>query len=223
MKSNVELQTDVQNALKWEPMLHAAEIGVTAKDGVVSLNGQVDSYVKKTQAEHAAKSVVGVRAIIENIDVNIPNQWTKTDSEIANAVLTGFEYNWSIPNDKIAIKVENGYVTLEGELMWNYQREAAVNLVKNLTGVKGVRNKILIRSEIHNAIEKAEIEKAIKRNWLIDGSDVSVSVDGTTVTLYGRVNSFSQKDEAGRVAWNTPGIWQVKNEIKVEHDFTYSL
>lgn len=222
MKSNQELQTDVQNAIKWEPLLNAAEIGVTAKDGVVSLTGVVDSYAKKMEAENAAKKVIGVKALVEKIEVKFPTSWTKTNTEIANEVLTGLKNDWSIPNDKVTVKVEDGWVTLEGELPWNYQKESAKNAVDFLMGVKGVTNNIKIKSETHDAIEKKDVENAIGRSWSVDDSDINVSVSGTTVTLSGTVNSWYQKEEAGRIAWKTSGIWHVKNELVVDYEYAFS-
>jgi len=217
MKNNSELQTDVQNAIKWEPLLNAAEIGVTAKDGVVSLTGVVDSYAKKLEAENAAKKVIGVKALVEKIEVKFPSSWAKTNLEIANEVLAALKSNWAVPTDKVTVKVEDGWVTLEGELPWDYQREAAKNAVNFLTGVKGVTNNIKIKSESHDAIEKKDVEDAIARSWSVDDSDISVSVSGTTVTLTGTVSSWYQRDEAGRIAWKTPGIWSVKNELAVDY------
>ncbi|TKT86505.1 BON domain-containing protein [Dyadobacter frigoris] len=219
MKTNSELQTDVQNAIKWEPLMNAAEIGVTAKDGVVSLTGIVDSYAKKLEAENAAKKVIGVKAVAENIEVHFPNSWSKTDEEIATEVLSALRSNWSIPNDKVSVRVEKGWITLDGELPWNYQREAAKTAVHYLNGVKGVTNNIKIKSESHNAIEKKDVEDAIARSWSVDDSDISVSVSGTTVTLSGIVDSWYEKEEAGRIAWNTPGIWHVKNDLVVDYDY----
>ena len=222
MKTNTDLQQDVENAIKWEPLLGAAEIGVTAKDGVVSLTGVVDSYAKKLEAEMAAKKVIGVKALVEKIEVKFPSSWNKTNEEIAKEVLTGLQSNWSVPDDKVTVKVEDGWVTLEGELPWNYQREAAKNAVRFLTGVKGVTNNIKIKSEIHDAIEKKDVEAAIGRSWSVDDSDINVSVLDTTVTLTGTVNSWYQKEEAGRIAWNTPGIWHVKNELVVDYYYAYA-
>ncbi len=221
MKNNQELQTDVQNAIKWEPLLSAAEIGVTAKDGVVSLTGVVDSYAKKMEAEKAAKKVIGVKALVEKIEVKFPNSWNKSDAEIANEVLAALKSNWTVPNDKVTVMVEDGWITLEGELSWNYQKEAAKIAVHYLAGVKGVTNNIKIKSEHHDAIEKKDVESAIGRSWSVDDSDINVSVSGTTVTLTGTVNSWYQKEEAGRIAWNTPGIWHVKNDLAV--DYYYAL
>lgn len=223
MKNNAELQTDVQNAIKWEPLLNAAEIGVTAKDGVVSLTGIVDSYAKKMEAENAAKKVIGVKALVENIEVKFPNSWIKLDTEIAKEVISALTTNLSVPDNKINIKVENGWVTLAGDLNWNYQKEAAKNAINYLSGVKGVTNNIKIKSESHDAIEKKDVENAIGRSWSIDDSDINVTVSGTTVTLAGTVSSWYQKEEAGRIAWNTPGIWHVNNDLEVDYYYEYAM
>jgi len=221
MKNNQELQSDVQNAIKWEPLLHAAEIGVTAKDGVVSLTGVVDSYAKKMEAENAAKKVIGVKALVEKIEIKFPHTFTKTSLEIANEVIAALNSNWSVPKDKVTVKVEEGWVTLDGELPWNYQKEAAKSAINYLTGVKGVTNNIKIKSESKDAIEKEDVEEAIGRSWSVDDSDINVSVSGTTVTLTGMVNSWYQKEEAGRIAWNTPGIWHVNNELEVDYYYAF--
>lgn len=221
MKNNSELQTDVQNAIKGEPSLIAAEVGVTAKDGVVSLTGVADSYAKKMEAENAAKKVIGVKALVEKIEVKFPNTWSKTNVEIANEVLAALKSNWSVPKDKVTVKVEDGWVTLEGELPWNYQREAAKNAINYLTSVKGVSNKI--KSESYNAIEKEEVENAIARSWSVDDNNMEVKVSGTTVTPSGTVTSWYQRDKAEQIAWNTPGIWHVKNELVVDYEYAYAL
>lgn len=222
MKTNQDLQRDVENAIKWEPLMHAAEIGVTAKDGIVTLTGVVDSYAKKMEAEKAAKKVIGVKALVEKIDVKFSGSWTKTNEEIATDVLQSLKSNWSVPQDRVTVKVEDGWVTLEGELPWNYQKESAKNAVNYLMGVKGVTNNIKIKSESHDAIEEKDVEDAIRRSWSVDGSDINVSVSGTTVTLTGTVDSWYQKEEAGRIAWKTSGIWLVKNELVVDYEYAFS-
>jgi osmotically-inducible protein OsmY len=222
MKSNEELQKDVQNAIKWEPLLHAAEIGVTAKDGVVSLTGVVDCYAKKMEAENAAKKVIGVKALVEKIEVSLPHAWARTNGEIADEVLAALKANWTVPNDKVMVKVEDGWITLEGELPWNFQKEAAKKTVNYLLGVKGVTNNITIKSNTNEALEKADVEAAIGRSWTVDDRDIVVSVSGTTVTLSGTVNSWYQRDEAARIAWNTPGIWHVKNELAVDYEYAFT-
>ena len=218
MKSNEDLQNDVQEAIKWEPLLSAAEIGVTVKDGVVTLTGTVDSFLKKSEAEDAAKNVLGVKAVVEKIEIKFRGIGKTSDGEIANEILNAYKWNWEIPNDKIKVKVENGWVTLDGELQWNYQRQAAITAIKNLIGVKGVSNCIKIKSETHDEIEKKDIESALKRNWSIDDEDIAVKVSGTKVTLNGTVNSWYQKDEAGRIAWSAPGVWAVDNELIVQYN-----
>ena len=217
MKTNQDLQKDVQDAIKWEPLLNAAEIGVTAKDGVITLTGTVTSYGKKLEAENAAKNVAGVKAVAEEIVIKYGNYGKKSDTEIANEVLNAWKWNWEVPEDKIKVKVENGLVTLEGELEWNYQREAAKKAIKNLSGVMGVTNNIKIKSETHDAIEKRDIECALERNSSIDELGIQVDVAGNNVTLTGTVNSFYAKDEAEQIAWNAPGVCTVDNELAIEY------
>jgi osmotically-inducible protein OsmY len=219
MKNNADLQKEIQEAIKWEPLLNAAEIGVTVKDGVVTLTGTVDNYSKKTEAENAAKGIIGVKAVVEKIEVKFNTDWAKKDdNEIATEILSAWKWNWRIPNDKVKVKVENGWVTLEGELEWNSQKEAAKDSIKNLTGVIGVSNDITIKSETHNAVEKKSIESALKRNWSINDKDITVKVSDHNVTLSGTVNSWYQKDEAGRIAWNAPGVWFIDNELEIAYN-----
>lgn len=218
MKNNEELQKDVQNAIKWEPLLTAAQIGVTAKDGVITLTGTVDSYSKKLEAETAAKNVSGVKAVVEKIDIKYGSWGKKDDNEIADEILNAYKWNWEVPNDKVKVKVEDGWVTLEGELEWNYQREAAKKSVNTLDGVTGVTNNITIKSETHDQVEKRDIECALERNWSINDDEIKVNVSGNKVTLNGTVDSFYQKDEAERIAWNAPGVWSVDNELVIEYD-----
>jgi osmotically-inducible protein OsmY len=218
MKNNAELQKDVQDAIKWEPLLNAAEIGVTAKDGVITLTGVVDSYTKKSEAEDAAKNVAGVKAVVEKLEVKFGNWGKTTDGEIANEVVNALKWNWRVPNDKVKVRVENGWITLEGQVQWNFEREAAVNAVKNLVGVTGVSNNLTIKSEANEKIEKADIESALRRNWSIYDTDIEVKVSGHTATLSGTVDSWYQKTEAGRIAFNAPGVWSVDNELVVDYD-----
>ena len=218
MKNNEALQKDVQEAIKWQPLLNAAEIGVTAKDGVVSLTGVVDSYSKKTEAEIAAKNVAGVTALVEKIEVMYPSSFNKTNAEIANEVLAALKSRWDVPEDKIKVKVEAGWITLTGEVSWNYQKEAAKDAIKGLMGVIGVTNSISIKSESMESVEKAGIESALKRNWASYDEDILVQVSGHRATLTGTVDSLYEKEEAGRIAWNAPGVWSVDNELVVDWD-----
>ncbi len=221
MKTNSELQKDVQDAIKWEPLLNAAEIGVTAKDGIITLTGVVNSFAKKSEAESAAKNVAGVKAVVEKIELKFGTDWTKKDdNEIATEVLNAIKWNWEVPNDKLKVKVEKGWITLEGELSWNFQKEAAKNAVKNLLGVTGVSNNITIKAESHDAVEEKAVEDALARNWSINDRNIHVKADGKKVTLTGTVSSWYQKDEAGRIAWNAPGVWTVDNKLEVEYEYS---
>ncbi|MEP6928781.1 MAG: BON domain-containing protein [Flavobacterium sp.] len=219
MKTNEELQRDVQNAIKWEPLLHAAEIGVTVKDGVVTLTGIVDGYYKKKEAETAAKNVSGVKAVVEEIEIKYSNTFTKTDNDIANEVLKALKDNWAVAEDHVKVKVEDGWVTLEGELTWNFQRQDAKTAISFLPGVKGVTNEIKIKSDIKDAIEKKEVEKALARSWSLNAKDITVTVNGTNVKLTGFVDSVYQKDQAEKIVWKTPGIWSIDNDLVVEYDY----
>jgi VCBS repeat-containing protein len=217
MKTNEMLQKDVQDAIKWEPLLNAAEIGVAVTDGVVTLSGTVDSYRKKSEAEDAAKNVAGVKAVVEKIEISVSIIGKKTDSEIAGEIINAFKWNWEIPNAKIKVKVEAGWVTLDGELEWNYQRDAANKSVSTLDGVKGVANNLTIKSVTHDQIEQKDIECALGRNWSTNDEDILVNVSGNNVTLNGVVHSYYQKDEAARIAWNAPGVMAVNNELVIEY------
>lgn len=220
MKTNAELQRDVQEAIKWEPLLHAAEIGVIVSDGIVTLTGTVDSYAKKMEAERAAKKVAGVKAIAENIDVKFPSSFSKTDAEVAEEVVGALKAAYNVPDDRVKVQVEDGWVTLEGDVPWYYQKEAAESAVKYLTGVKNVKNNIQVKSKLHDALEKKNIQRALNRSAIND-ENIEVEVSGTTVTLDGTVDSWYQREEAGRIAWKTPGVQNVKNNLVVDYSYAY--
>ena len=217
MKSNQELQRDVQNAIRWEPLLHAAEIGVTVSDGVVSLTGIVDSYVKKMEAENAAKRVIGVKAIAEEIEVKLHDSSTKSDADIAADTLAALESNWLVPHHRVKVLVEKGWVTLEGDVPWNYQKDAANKAVVFLTGVRGVSNNLKIKSDLNDGIETERIIEAMDNSWALDDCDIHVEVKNSTVMLTGIVNSWYERDEAARLAWNTPGVTEVENNLVVDY------
>ena len=193
MINNEILQKNVQDAIKWEPLLHAAEIGVVVKNGVVTLTGTVDSYLKKIEVEKATKSVTGVVAVIEKIEVCFLNPSYKDDTQIVSEVLCALKLNNELPDEQIKIEVEKGWVTLEGTLNWNYQKDAAKRVVDRIPGVKGITNNILVKTETKDLVERLDIEKAFARNWAIDINDIEVSVYHNTVTLIGKVDSLGNK------------------------------
>jgi len=219
MKTNEELQKDVQDAINWEPLLNAAEIGVIAKDGVITLTGTVDSYAKKAEAEEAAKSVKGVKIVVEKLEVKLNNSFgKKTDNEIANELIRVADWNSRIPKKSLKAKVENGWVTLHGEVERNYQKEAAENIAANLLGVRGVTNNITIK-ETEDQADKKAIERALRRNLLVDDSNIKVDVSGHKLTLTGTVPSWYEKGKAERIAWNATGITKVENDLQIDYDF----
>lgn len=219
MKSNEVLQKEIQDAIKWEPKLHAAEIGVVVQDGIVTLSGSVNNYSKKMQAEEAAKNIKGVKAVVEKIEVKFETDWAKNDdSDIAKEIVNTYRWNWQLPKGMIHVKVENGWVTLDGETNWNYQREEAKNCIKNLNGIKGVNNHIKIKLELESKLEKTKIEAAIHRNLFLTNEHVAVAVMDHRVTLTGTVSTWYQKEEAARMAWSAPGVWSVENDLQLFYD-----
>lgn len=216
MKTNQELAKDVQGAIKWEPLLRDAEIGVTALDGVITLTGNVDGYLKKSKAEDTAKGVIGVKVVVEEIEVVFKNAGDKTDNEVAVEIINALKTNGQIPHDRIKVKVENGWVTLEGNLPWNYQKDAARDAVRHLTGVKVFTNDIRIQPENEDELEQEAIQRALRRSSAMEDQDIQVYVTGNKVTLNGVVNSLYQQGEASRIAWNAPGVTTVDNELAID-------
>jgi osmotically-inducible protein OsmY len=218
MKNNEELQKDVQDAIKWEPLLNAAEIGVTVKDGVVTLTGVVNSYDKKAEAEEATKRVAGVKAVVEKIIIDFGDTDLPDDNKVADEILSAFKWNWDVPNSTLSVKVEDGWVTLGGEVEWNYQKNAAQKSTSKQIGVRGVVNNITIQTENNDDVERNEIESAFARNWSLSSQNIMVNVAGNMVTLRGTVGSLFEKDEAERIAWKAPGVWNVENYLELEFD-----
>lgn len=216
MKTDEILQKDVQDSLNWEPQLKSTDIGVTARDGIVTLTGTVDNYYKKAEAEKAAKKVSGVKALIEKIIIKPNGEKGINDTYIAEKILALFKSSFSIPDEKILVSVEKGWVTLEGNVNWNYQKEAAKNIVAGLNGVCGITNNITTKSDRKDAVKKKAIENAINNNAALQEDNIQVKVKDSDVTLSGLVKTFFEKEEAERIAWNAPGIWSVTNEIGVD-------
>jgi osmotically-inducible protein OsmY len=217
MNNDEKLQQDIEQALKWEPLLIGAELGVIVREGIVTLTGTADSYAKKRVAEHATKSVKGVKAVIERIEVSFSATGHQTDPEIAKAVLHALKCNLDVPEDQIQVQVEHGWVMLGGTVQWNVQKQAAQHCIENILGIRAVDNNIIIRSGTEDEIEKLGIQHALIRNWAIEEKDIKVDVFRNNVTLTGKVHSIFQKDEAERVAWKAPGVWNVHNELLVSY------
>jgi VCBS repeat-containing protein len=215
MKSDSELKRDVENELKWEPSVNEAHIGVAVENGIVTLAGHVPYYAEKYGAEKAAKRVYGVKAVADELDVKLPGSSKRTDADVAQACLSALKFNYSVPNEKIKVVVDNGRVTLEGEVEWQYQREAAMNAVRYLTGVTSVSDNITVKARVSPSDVKNKIEAAFKRSAEVDARRVSVEAHDGTVVLHGNVRSWAEREEAQRAAWAAPGVTAVNNQITV--------
>jgi osmotically-inducible protein OsmY len=216
MKSDTELQHDVMDELEWEPSMDASKIGVAAKDGVVTLTGSVSIYGDKIEAERIAKSVGGVRAVANELEVHIPGKSERNDTDLAAAAVNAVKWHTSIPDDKLQVTVRNGWITLEGEVEWQYQRDAARDAVRFLKGVKGVTNSIRLAAKPKPKDVRARIEAAFRRSAEVDASHVDIETHDGTIVLKGKVSSWSERTEAERVAWTAPGVTAVDNRLTVE-------
>src|SRR5688572_22295518 len=216
MKSDLQIQKDVIEELRWEPFLNSSEIGVAVKNGIVTLSGQVDSYSKKLLAEKAAKKVAGVKAVAEDIQVGILPGFRKTDTEIAEAVLNALKWHAAVIDEKIKIKVEDGNVKLEGEVEWEYQRTSIKSSIVNLVGVRSVVNLIKVKPKITPSEIEQKIKAAFQRSATIDAEKITAEVFKGEVTLLGKVRSFVEKEDAEAAAWNAPGVTSVVSKLEIE-------
>ncbi len=214
-KSDSSLQSDVIDELAFDPALDETNIGVTAKDGVVTLTGTVRSYPEKIAAEHAAKRVAGVRGIAEELKIEISTLQHRSDADLARAAVAALDWDVSVPKNKVTVKAENGWLTLEGQLDWNFQRDAARRAVEHLSGLHGVFNAITVKPVVSTTDVRAKIQKAFERYAEIDANRVDVQVAGDTVTLRGNVHSWNEHDEATYAAASVPGVLAVHNYTHV--------
>ena len=214
IRTDEELQKDVLAEMKWDAKLQPNEIGVAVKDGVVTLTGWVDSFLKKWSAEDAAQRVAGVKAVANDIEVKLPSE--RTDADIAGAAIHALQWDALVPAEKIHVTVSKGWVTLKGDVEWQYQREDAERVVRRLAGVTGVSNLINVVPRASVTELKKKIEDALVRNAEIDAKKITVTVEGSKAILRGVVRSWAEREEAERVAWSAPGIKSVENRIIAE-------
>ncbi|WP_347986444.1 BON domain-containing protein [Methylomonas sp. AM2-LC] len=213
MKNDMQIQKDVIAELNWEPSINPTNIGVEVKDGIVTLSGHVNSYGEKLNAEQSAQRVAGVKALAVEIDVTLPGVSNRTDADIARTVENVLQWTTYLPKNSVRVMVENGWITLSGQVDWGYQRVTAANAVLYLMGVRGVSNDITIKPAITSSSIKADIETALKRRAIADAQNISVEVHGEDVTLTGKVHSWNERDLATHSAWCTPGVKNVKDKM----------
>ena len=216
IKSDSQLQRDVIEELRWDPSVGRMEIGVAARDGVVTLSGNVDSVSRKFSAVRAAERVSGVKAVAEELKVMLPSSSIRPDTDIAHAVVESLRWDIDVPTDGITARVDEGWVWLEGQTEWQYQRSAAERAVRYLTGVKGVTNLITIRPRASAPDVKQRIETAIKRHAERDARNITVEASDGQVTLRGTVRSWAERQDAESAAWAAPGVSKVVDQLTIQ-------
>jgi osmotically-inducible protein OsmY len=215
MRSDTELQKDVIAELKWEPRLREDEIGVTVRDGVVTLTGFVPDYAQRRVAAKAAERVVGVRAVAQELMVKVPQPFHRSDTELAHQVVNALAWDIEVPDDKIKARVQDGWVTLEGDVDWQYQRSSAERAVRYLTGVKGVNNFINIKPHASPYDVAQHIKAALHRTAEADAKKIQVTAADGKVTLTGTVRSWPERAEIERAAWSASGVTSVDDRLAV--------
>lgn len=217
MKTNAQLETDVRAELAWDPRIEDRDIHVSAMDGVITLSGTVPSYAAKSLAEKAAERVIGVKSVANDVAVAVPKPFARTDTEIAKAVVDALLWDVQVPDSKIKSLVDNGWVTLDGDVQWRYQRDAAARAVRNLAGVRGVTNNITVTARDVSAYDVSRsIKEALERRADRAADRIKVETKGTVVTLTGTVPSFGDRRAVEGAAWSAPGVTDVRDEIAVE-------
>lgn len=214
MNNDHDLKTNVLAELAWEPSISADHIGVTAKEGVVTLTGYVESYWQKLAAEQAAGRVKGVKALAEEIEVRLPIHIKRNDDEVAAAALSRLAWDSTVPKDSVKVKVEKGFVTLTGDVEWHFERESAADAVRSLSGVTGVSNQIKVKARPSTSTISKDIMHALNRSWYFD-DNVKVTADGGKVFLTGSVDTWGDRQTAALTAWAAPGTTSVVNDIRI--------
>jgi osmotically-inducible protein OsmY len=214
MKSDNELRRDVERELEWEPAVDERRIGVSVLNGVVTLTGHVPTYAQRWKAERTVERVEGVRGVVNELEVQLAGEVTDTD--LATAALDALNRDITVPSDRIKVKVDKGWLTLTGDVDWDYQRRAAERAVRNLSGIRGVANLITVKPAVKPQNVRTMIEETFKREAVLDARNIEVEVSGTEVTLRGTVRSWLERHEAEKAAWTAPGVTAVHNYITVE-------
>ncbi|MCX6016903.1 MAG: BON domain-containing protein [Chloroflexi bacterium] len=215
MQEDKQLRTNVLEAIAYEPSLDAGRIGVAVENGIVTLTGEVHSYPERWAAERVTRSIAGVRGIVEEIAVNLPEHHLRTDTDIAEAALQALRWDVNVPHEAVQIKVEHGWLTLTGEVKWNFQRSHATAAVQNLTGVNGVSNLITLAVEADPIDVRERIERAFQRTAQIEAERVRIEVTNGKITLRGTVATWSERAAAEETAWAASGVTEVTNLITV--------
>lgn len=213
--TDLELKQNVEEALTWEPSVDAADIGVSVDNGVVTLRGDIATYAAKAAAERVALGMYGVKAVANDLNVRLAGEYNRSDSDIAQAAVNALQWNTVVPASRVSVTVSNGWITLKGKVDWQYQKDAAARVVRDLTGVLGVNNNIAVQPHVKSTDVQAKIEAAFKRSAEIDARRISVTAQDGKIILAGNVRSWAERREAERAAWAAPGVTQVDDRLVI--------
>jgi len=214
--NDTKLRHDVEKELEWDPAVDATKIGIASTEGVITLTGNVRSYSEKWNAEKIAKRVLGVKGVANEVEVVIEEGEHRDDGDIARSAITALDWNFAIPKNKLKVLVTKGWLTLEGEVEWHYQKRAAAEAVRTLRGVRGVTNDIVVRPKLQPTEVKEKIEAALKRSAEVDSKKIIVQTTDGTVTLTGSVRSWFEREDAVNAAWAAPGVTKVVDRIAID-------
>lgn len=216
MKSDAQLKRDVTAELEWEPSINATHVGVAVQDGIVTLSGHLDTYAEKDAVERAVRRVHGVQGLAVELDVKLDPRHRRSDSEIAAAIEAAFRWNTLIPHDRLRVEVEQGWVTLTGEVDWDYQRHNAEHAVRSMKGVLGVSNQLTLKPRVAAENVAGRIREALLRHAADEAAHIEVTADGGQVILQGKVDSWAERTEAIAAAWAAPGVYSVTCKLEVQ-------